>query len=58
MSRSPALFQDTVVKYFVDHIDDSVQEKLMAALWNGGRDHIIQSHFRPAMADDQLHGLS
>ena len=30
-----SIFQDTVVKYFVDHIDDSVQEKLMAALWNG-----------------------
>lgn len=29
------IFQDTVVKYFSDHVDDTQLQSLMAALWSG-----------------------
>ena len=30
-----SIFQDTVVKYFSDHVDDTKQKSMMAALWTG-----------------------
>ena len=29
------IFQETVVRYFTDHLDDSEQKAMMAALWSG-----------------------
>ena len=30
-----SIFQDTVVKYFSDHVDDTKQKSMMEALWSG-----------------------